>query len=85
MKCKTNCATCRDIPNKNIHYEGHIIKYLDSKYNIDRLPIGIALLDDLVKVGWVVLQWDYTITPKGIIENSLYDLNICAQKRENKL
>ena len=55
MKCKTNCATCRDIPNKNIHYEGHIIKYLDSKYNIDRLPIGIVLLDDLKKVGWVVL------------------------------
>ena len=40
MKYKVNCATCEKILNQNIHYKGHIIKSLDSKCNIDRLPMG---------------------------------------------
>ena len=37
MKYKANCVTCREIPNESIHYEDLIIKYLDSRYNIDKL------------------------------------------------
>ena len=84
IKCKSNCATCREIPNENIYYEGHMIKCLDSKYIIDRLPIKIVLLGYLENVGWVVLNCDYTITPKSNIENYLYDLNYCSQKRKDK-
>ena len=39
MKYKVNCAINRVISNKNIRYEGHIIEYLNSKHNIDRLPM----------------------------------------------
>ena len=28
--CNLNCPTCEEIPNENIHYEGHVIKYLDT-------------------------------------------------------
>ena len=42
--------------NKNIHYDGHIIKYLDSKYKIDILPMGKVLRGYLEIVGWVVLK-----------------------------
>ena len=41
------CATCEAIPNENIHYEGHIIKYLDTQHNINNLPMGKLLLEDL--------------------------------------
>ena len=34
-KCNINCFVCEVMPNKNIHYERHIISYLDTQYNID--------------------------------------------------
>ena len=57
-----------------------MIKCLDSKYIIDRLPMKIVLLGYLENVGWVVSNYDYTITPKSNIENYLYDLNYCNKK-----
>ena len=50
MKCKTNCDTCREIQDTNIYNEGRIIKYCYSKYNIDRLPMGVSLLSGLKSV-----------------------------------
>ena len=29
-KCDTDCPTCEVIPNENIHYEGHLIRYADT-------------------------------------------------------
>ena len=52
-KYNINCP-CENMPNENIHSEGHIIKYLDTQYNIVNLAIGKILLGDLGKVGWVV-------------------------------
>ena len=43
-KCEVNYATCAEVPNENIHCEGHIIKYVNSKYNIDKLPMGKCYL-----------------------------------------
>ena len=74
-KCNVNCPICDEIPNQNIHYEGHIIKYLDTKYTIDRLPMGKVLLGDLEKVGWVVLKCDYGITPNSNVEKHFYYSN----------
>ena len=54
IKCKVNYVACEEKPNRSVHYEGHIIKYFDSKYNIDRLPMGKLLHGDLENVGWVV-------------------------------
>ena len=34
-KCNINCFVCEVMPNENIHYERHIISYLDTQYNID--------------------------------------------------
>ena len=51
MKYKVNCATCEKILNQNIHYKGHIIKSLDSKCNIDRLPMGKDYL--VTWKGWL--------------------------------
>ena len=53
-KWKVNCATCEEMPNQNIHYKWHMIAYLDSKYNIDRLPMGIVWIGYFEKAGWIV-------------------------------
>ena len=29
-KCITTCTTCEAMPNEDTHYEGHIIRYLDT-------------------------------------------------------
>ena len=47
-KRKVNCGTCEEMPNQNIHYDGHIIQ------NINRLPMGKVVLGELEKLGWVV-------------------------------
>ena len=40
MKCKRNGNLYIDVPIENIYYEGHIIKYLDDNYNIDKFQKG---------------------------------------------
>ena len=61
--------------NDNIHYEGHIIRYLKTQYNIDNLNIGSVLLGDLEKVGWVVLKCAYEITNGSEQQEYFYHLN----------
>ena len=68
-ECITTYATCEAMPNENTHYEGHIIRYLDTYDNIDNLPMGKVLLGDLRKVGWVVLKCDYDNTPESTKQN----------------
>ena len=55
-------ATCESLINENIHYEGHVIRYLKSQYEIDNLFMGSVLLEISEKCGWAVLKYDYTIT-----------------------
>ena len=40
MECKLPCERCAYLVNENIHYEGHVIRYLKSKCEIDNLPMG---------------------------------------------
>ena len=75
MECKSSCETCEYLVNENIHYEGHVIRYLKSKCEIDNLPMGKVLFGNLEKVGWVVLKCDYAITPNSSEQNHFYDLN----------
>ena len=42
---------------------------------IESLNPGTILLDDLKKVGWVVLKVGYNIIQDCDLENVLYDLN----------
>ena len=42
---------------------------------IESLNPGTILLDDLKKVGWVVLKVGYNIIQNCDLENVLYDLN----------
>ena len=74
-ECKLPCETCEYLVNENIHYEGHVIRYLKSKYEIDNLPMGKVLFGNLEKVGWVVLKCDYAITPNSSEQNHFYHLN----------
>ena len=39
-RCDLTCETCEYLVNKNIQYEGHIIRYLKFKCDIDNLPMG---------------------------------------------
>ena len=61
--------------NENINYEGHIIRYLNTPCQIDNLPMGKVLLGGLEKIGWVVLKFDYAITPNSKDQNYFYHLN----------
>ena len=61
--------------NENIHYEGQIIRYLDTQCRINNLPMCKISLGDLEKVGWVVLKCDYAITPNSKEQNYFYHLN----------
>ena len=74
-KCVENCPTYEHMPNENIHDEGHILRYVDTHFNIDNLPMGKLLLGDLENIGWVVLKCDYLITPKSNVQNYVYVLN----------
>ena len=74
-KCDLPCETCESLVNENIHYEGHVIRYLKSKCEINNLSMGKVLFGNLEKVGCVVLKCDYTITPNSNEQNHLYDLN----------
>ena len=56
IECEKNCTICESLRNDNIHYEGHVIRYLKFQCDIDNLNMGSVLLDDLEKVGWVVLK-----------------------------
>ena len=76
-ECITTYATCEAMPNENTHYEGHIIRYLDTYDNIDNLPMGKVLLVDLEKVGLIVLKCDYSITPNSNEQYHFYVLNKC--------
>ena len=38
-KCIGTCATCEIISNENIYYEDHIIRYLDTRCNIESLSM----------------------------------------------
>ena len=58
-------AICESLINENIHYEGHVIRYLKSKCEIDNLFMGSVLLGNLGNVDWVVLKYDYGITPNS--------------------
>ena len=68
-KCDLLCETCEYLVNENIHYEGHVIRYLKSKCDIDNLPTDKVLLGNLEKVGWVVLKCDYAITANSSEKN----------------
>ena len=74
-KCLLSCVTCELLVNEDIHYEGHIIRYLKSQCDIDNLPMGTVLLGNLEKVSWVVLKCDYAITANSIEQNHFYYLN----------
>ena len=69
------CETCESLVNKNIHYEGYVIRYLKSQCDIDNLPMGTVLLGNLEKVGWVILKYDYAINANSREQNHFYYLN----------
>ena len=37
IECEKNCTICESLRNDNIHYEGHIIRYLKTQCDIDNL------------------------------------------------
>ena len=74
-KCISSCATCESLVNENVHYEDHVIRYLKSQCDIDKLLMGTVLLGNLEKVSWVVLKCDYTNTANSKEQNSVYHLN----------
>ena len=61
IECDNNFSTCESMINDNIHYEGHIIRYLQSQCDIDNLNMGTVLLGELAKVSWVILKCAYEI------------------------
>ena len=81
-KCSLSCETCESLVNENIHYEGHVIRYLKSQYDIDNLPMGTILLGNMEKVGWVVLKYDYATTAKSKKQNHFYYLNKKSYKKK---
>ena len=74
-KCHLSCATCEPLVNENIHHEGHVIRYLKSKCDIENLFMCTVLLGNLEKVGWVVLKYDFAITVNSREQNDFYYLN----------
>ena len=51
IECDTNCLTYESIVNDNIHYERHIIRYLQNQCEIDNSNMGTFLIEYLTKVG----------------------------------
>ena len=77
------CETCEYLVNENIHYEGHVIRYLKSKCEIDNLPMSNVSFGNLETVVRVVLKCDYAITPNSSEQNHFYDLNNKSYKKVN--
>ena len=44
IECKKHCHICETMINDNLHYEGHIIRYLKDQCVIDNLAMGSVLL-----------------------------------------
>ena len=59
-----------------IYYTNQVVKYNNGKFEIESLKEGTVLMDDLQKVGWVVLKFGFIIKPRSLLGNALYDLNI---------
>ena len=74
-ECIPTYDTCESLVNKNIHYEGHIIRYLDTQCRIDNLSMGKVLVEHLEKVSCVVLKCEYAITPNSNEQNYFYHLD----------
>ena len=74
-KCNLPCETCESLVYETTHYEGHVIRYLKSKYDKDNLPMGEVLLGNLEKVDWVVLKCSYEITNGSEQQEYFYYLN----------
>ena len=74
-ECLPSCQTCESLMNEYIYYEGHIIRYLKSQCEIDNLSMGTVLMDDLEKVGCVMLKCGFTISANSREQNYLYYLN----------
>ena len=72
---KHNCQICTNINMEELHYTNQVIKYDMSKYEIESLKEGTILMDDLQKVGWVVLKSGIIIKLRSPLEDALYDLN----------
>ena len=51
-------------------YTGHVTKYGISKYEIENLEKSSILMNNLEKVGWVLLKSGYNIVPYGQLENT---------------
>ena len=68
MLC-TNCQTCLNMAKENMHYLGQMIKYGMSSSRIETLGEGTILMDDLEKVGWIILKSRNNITLYGELEN----------------
>ena len=75
IECEKNCTIGEPLTNDNIHYEGHVIRYLKSQCDIDNLNMGSVLLGDLEKIGWVVLKCDYEITNGEEQQDYFYHMN----------
>ena len=50
IECDKNCSTCESMVNDNIHYEGCIIRYLQSQRETDNLNMDTILLGNLANV-----------------------------------
>ena len=61
--------------NDDLHYEGHIIRYLKNQCDIDNLEMGTVLLGGLEKFGWVVLKCVYEIINGSDTQRHFYNLN----------
>ena len=60
---------------ENIHYLGHLVKYLICNSEIESLNEGTIMLGSSKKFGWVVLKSGYNLNPYCDLKNILYDLN----------
>ena len=84
IECGKNCTICDSLINDNVHYEGHIVRYLKSQCKIDNLNTDNILLGDLEKVGWVVLKCDYNITNGGVQQDYFYQMNNNIRLKKKK-
>ena len=75
IECEKDYTICESLRNDNIHYEGHIIKYLKTQCDTDNLNMSSVLLRDLETVGWIVLKWVYEITNGSEQQEYFYHLN----------
>ena len=78
-----SCATCASLINEKIHYEGHVIRYLKSQCEIDKLSMESVFVGNLENISWFVLQCDYAITANSKEQNYIYHLNNYSFKQKN--